>query len=105
LPALSTLDRLVRHVRYSVNRTIFQQLSRKLYECVKQFDELLERSPDNNRTPYDRLKQLPKSPTVSHFRELLQHHHWVMGIEDMSHYTQHIAKVKLAQFASQAKSR
>jgi len=106
LPAFSTLDRLVRHVRYSVNRNIFKQITRQLNDqnLIKKFDELLQRSPDNNRSPYDTLKQLPRSPTVSHFRELLQHHNWLMEMGDMSRFTHDIAKVKLAQFAAQAKS-
>lgn len=106
LPAFSTLDRLVRHVRYRVNSHIFKTITERLTQqgLIPRFDELLHLPEDYHRTRYHSLKQLPKRPTISHLKALLQHHHWLIGIGNMATLWQDIPEVKLKQFAEQAKS-
>lgn len=104
LPAFNQLSRLVRHARFSVNNKIFHDINNQLNSNQIDFlDSLLEIN-DDNRTDYNKLKQLPKKATISHFRELLKHHDWLMAMHGMEKYLANISKVKLQQFAEQARS-
>ena len=106
LPSFSTIDRLVRHIRYMVNSKIFKQITLRLKQngLLSKFDALLKLPDDCNKTGYNALKQLPKNPTITNFKELLQHHGWLMQIGNMDYFVTGVAKVKLTQFAVQAKS-
>ena len=65
LPAFSTPDRLVRRVRTLVNRRIFQTVLSRLTEAdLTKLDTLLLVDDHTHRSPYHRLKQLPKQPTL-----------------------------------------
>lgn len=105
LPAFNQLSRLVKHARFMVNNKIFKNIYQQLKpHQIKMLDALLEIKPDYNRTGYNGLKQLPKNPTISHFRELLKHHDWLMSMDEIEKYVDGISKVKLQQFSEQARS-
>ena len=105
LPAFNQLSRLVKHVRFLVNNKIFKDIYQQLNpHQIAMLDALLEVKPDYNRTGYNGLKQLPKKPTISHFRELIKHHDWIMSMDGIEKYVETISKVKLQQFAEQARS-
>jgi TnpA family transposase len=105
LPSFGVLDRIARHARASVNRKIFQQVHSQIdEELMKKLDELFVIKPGFTRTGYNALKRLPKSPTISHFNELIAHHNWLLSFGDTSRYLTDIAKIKLQQFATEAKS-
>lgn len=74
-PAFNQLSRLVKHARFMVNNKIFRNIYQQLKtHQIKMLDTLLEIKPDYNRTGYNGLKQLPKYPTISHFKDLIKHH-------------------------------
>ncbi len=74
LPAFNQLSRLVKHARFMVNNKIFKDIYHQLKpHQIEMLDALLEIKPDYNRTGYNVLKQLPKKPTISNFRELIKH--------------------------------
>ena len=105
LPSFGVLDRIARHARASVNRKIFRQVHSQIdKELVKKLDELFVIKPGFARTGYNALKRLPKSPTISHFKELITHHDWLLSFGDTAKYLTDIAKIKLQQFAAEAKS-
>ena len=62
------------------------------------------KAPDEEFTPYNQFKEDAKNPTVTHFSELIKHHQWLMSFGDMQPYTEGISKIKLAQFAEEARS-
>ncbi|MCP3672546.1 MAG: hypothetical protein GY814_19360 [Gammaproteobacteria bacterium] len=99
------MDRLVRHSRALVNQQIFLKIYRQLpARVLGQFDQLLRLPHDYNRTGFDLLKALPKSPTITHFKELLNHHEWLLTIGDPQVLLADISTVKWVQFAEEAKA-
>lgn len=105
LPSFGVLNRIARHARASVNRKIFKQIHSQIDAALLQrLDELFVNKPGSARTGYHALKRLPKSPTISHFKELLTHHDWLFSFGNIGKYLADIAKIKLQQFAAEAKS-
>ena len=105
LPTFKQLDRLVRKARSSVNKKLFNDVYASLTDKqIAEFNCLLETSDGYKRSDYNALKSLPKNPTISHFRELLKHHDWLVSFGDINNHLKHIIPIKLKQFAEQAKS-
>lgn len=106
LPAFNTLDRLVRHVRSKVNQAIFQIVTNylKTNNLLAQIDNLLIVEKEETYSAYQRLKQPPKAPTLTNFKEYICYNHWLMSLGFIERYLKDIAKVKLKQFAEEAKS-
>jgi hypothetical protein len=105
LPGFSTLDRLARHVRTLVNRrfslTIFQRLSAP--DCTR-LEELLVVDPRLHRSPYNRLKQLPKRPTLTHLQDWLTHREWLLTLGETQQPLTGLPPIKLKHFAAEAKA-
>jgi hypothetical protein len=100
LPTFNQLNRLVRHTRSLVNRKIFQKIYQQLdANLLKALDDLFIIKPGHSKTGYNSLKRVPKNPTISHFKELLEHHDWLMSFEHIDNYICDIAKIKLQQFS------
>lgn len=106
LPAFNTLDRLVRHIRSRINQDIFQRVTHhlKTNNLLVQIDNLLIVEKEETYSDYNKLKQPPKAPTITNFKEYVNYHHWLMSLGVMGPYLKDIAKVKLKQFAQEAKS-
>lgn len=105
LPPFDQLNRLVKHTRSIVNRKIFKQIYQQLDEgLLKVLDDLFLIKPGYHKTGYNSLKRLPKNPTISHFKELLEHYDWLLLFGNTEQYLVDIAKVKLQQFSVEAKS-
>ena len=106
LPAFSTLVRTVRHIRYHINNHLFEKITERLRSARKltQLLATLEQADDFNKTPFHEFKAIPTKPTVTGFRWLNQHHEWLMSFGDMQPYLKGISKIKLSQFAEEAKS-
>lgn len=105
LPPFEQLDRLVKHTRYLVNQKIFKQIYEQLDDqLLKMLDDLFIIKPGYNKTGYNGLKRLPKNPTISHFKELLEHHDWLLLFGNTEKYIHDISKIKLKQFSVEAKS-
>ena len=67
-------------------------------------DDLFIVKPGFNKTGYNSLKRLPKNPTITHFKELIEHHDWLLSFGNIEEYLQDISKIKLQQFSAEAKS-
>lgn len=106
LPAFSTLHRLVRHVRSRVNRTIFQEVFKRLVheDKILILEELLHVPDGKINSSYQILKQPPKSPRINDFKELIRHHIWVSNFGEMEPFLKDISKQKRFQFSQEAKS-
>ncbi|MBY0282001.1 MAG: hypothetical protein K2W94_07595 [Alphaproteobacteria bacterium] len=105
-PVFNTLDRLVRHVRSKVNQKIFQRIADRLKanNILEGFDKLLLVEKEEPYSDYQKLKELPKAPTIPNFRDYVEYHAWLMKWELMEPYLKDISKVKVKQFAEEAKS-
>ncbi|MBV9575948.1 MAG: Tn3 family transposase [Gammaproteobacteria bacterium] len=105
LPTFNQLNRLVKHTRSLVNRKIFNRIYQQLdARFLKVLDDLFLKQFESSKTGYNSLKRLPKNPTITHFKELLEHHDWLMSLGCVDDYLQDISKVKLQQFTMEAKS-
>jgi hypothetical protein len=102
LPAYSQIDRLVKKTRHRTNQEIFNRVQKQLADTIKKkFDKL---TINATRTDFNRLKELPKSTTINHFKELLTHHTWLDSFGSMADYFKGISQIKLKHFAGEAKS-
>lgn len=106
LPSFDRLDRKVCHVRYRVNQTIFAKIKSAFTKAhrISLLTFTLKKNDGDHTTPYQRFKTLPKNPTITHFKELIQHHNWLMSFGHVSDCLQGISKIKLAQFAEEARA-
>lgn len=81
LPAFSTLDRLVRRLRFLVNNRIWNIILSRLSAAeFLRLDTLLLPDAKTFRTPYNSLKDLPKKSTLKNLQELLAHLEWLLGL-------------------------
>ena len=106
LPAFSTLCRLVRHVRSNVNNALFQQIFLQLTKesRIPTFEELLKVPEGKLHSPYQDLKNSPKSPRINDFKELILHHRWLSTLGDMDPFLKDLSKPKCLQLAEEARS-
>ena len=105
LPAFSTLDRLVRRVRTLVNYHFFLTVFHRLSAADRErFDALLTADPRLRRSVYNRLKQLPKRPTLTHLQEWLEHLAWLMSLGEVDTPLVGLPPIKRKHFAAEAKA-
>ncbi|MGH2722397.1 MAG: DUF4158 domain-containing protein, partial [Actinomycetota bacterium] len=105
LPAFSTLDRLARGMRAAVNGRLFRAVEAGLSGADRQrLDALLETDPATRRSPLDRLKALPRAPSLSHLRELLGQLGWLLSLGDVGGLLAGIPNAKVKHFAAQARA-
>lgn len=102
LPAYSQIDRLVKQTRQQVNQRIFHRVHQQLPSITKK--KFASLTVTATRTAYNKLKELPKSTTINHFKELLSHHAWLDSFGSMVNYLKGISQIKLKHFAGEAKS-
>jgi hypothetical protein len=102
LPAYSQIDRLVKKSRRQVNEEIFNCIHQQLNNKIKnKFEKLTIKA---TRTTYNKLKELPKSTTIKHFKELVTHLKWLEKFGSMESYLKDISQIKLKHFAGEAQS-
>lgn len=105
LPAFSTLDRLIGRIRTAINKRLFQSVFNHLTKNDKvKFDEMFESDQRLRRSSYNRLKQLPKSPTLSHLQEWLDQLEWLTSLGDVNGPLAGLAPIKIKHFAAEAKA-
>ncbi|ANV84116.1 transposase [Picosynechococcus sp. PCC 7003] len=121
LPAFSTLDRLVRHVRAATNQKLWEQLADSLSadDCAyldrlihteEATDEAMENQDPQGDTPeklpvtLNLLKASPKRPSLSHLWELQNTLERLMGFGDAQEKLKDIAPAKAKAFAAQARA-
>jgi TnpA family transposase len=105
LPAFRTLDRLVRRVRTVVNYRFFVSVFQRLSGTdQKRLDALLVSDPRLRRSPYNRLKQVPKRPTLTHLQEWLDHLTWLLSLGAVDPLLDGLPPLKRKHFALEAKA-
>ena len=103
LPAFSTLDRLVNHLRGRVHERMYERVAARLsVENMAVLDALLTVPPDGATTPFNRLKQTPgpaRFETIALWTDRLG---WLTGLPDPGPPLEGISHTKLRQFAAEA---
>lgn len=78
LPSFSRLLRTARKFRHRANQAIYAHVSDSLNAASKQqIDSLLQAETETQTTDWNRLKQDPGRPTITHLKTLMQHLEWL----------------------------
>ncbi len=105
LPGFSTLERMARRVRNLVNRGIYQRVADRLTEAKQQaLLQLLERENAENVTTFNRIKEAPKSATLTHLDEWLSRLIWLQSLGNMAPLVEGIRSAKVKHLAEEARS-
>jgi len=105
LPAFSTLDRLTAHLRTQVNDHYFLTVSARLEEetSVPLHTLFATRNVSTHHSELQGLKAIPKSATLSHLQDMLDHLVWVESFTGMERLLDGIPRAKIKHFAAQAR--
>jgi TnpA family transposase len=105
LPAFSTLDRLVLHIRAVINNRLFKKIARSLSLTeISYLDGLLIDNPDSEAVTLNEIKQLPKKATLSQIKKLLTKFERLMAFGDAKRLFSSIATTKIKHFAAYART-
>ena len=103
LPGFNTLLKLARRVRHTANQNVYQKVTDSLStEDRHQIDALLQVDDEDSITDWNRLKQDPASPTITHLQELNQRLEWLASLQVETSVLPEIPEVKLQYFAAEA---
>lgn len=105
LPAFSTLDRLVGHVRAITNTRLFQRVSRGLTPTERTYlDGLLIPESEEAQATLNLLKAPPKKATLAHMQQLQTTFDQLMSFGDAKRLLAKVPLSKVKSFAAQAKA-
>ena len=105
LPAFSTLDRMATRIRHMVNGGIYQSVFARLSEAQQQMlSSLLRLDGSSPFTAFDRLKEPPKSATLTHLDEWLSRLIWLQSLGSMEPLIKDLRPLKIIHFAEIARS-
>jgi hypothetical protein len=100
LPAFSTLDRLVLHVRHGVHQDLYTRITAKLGAAERErLDALLH--VRDGRTDFTRIKETPRQATLKHLRQWTERLAWLESIVPTRPFLTEIAHTKIQQFAAE----
>ena len=105
LPAFSTLDRMVSHLRHEVHLELYKKLNATL--SLKQreaLDKLLEVNEGDTQTDFSRICEKPKKPTLSFMRNWTTRLAWLTQIINTSRLFEIIKPTKVHQFAAEVEN-
>jgi len=103
LPAFSTLDRIVGHLRQQVHADLYRLITASLSEeQAARLDALLEVPPGESVSAAARLKESPGPATLKHIRRWTQRLAELDDIIDTKPFLAGIAHTKIRQFAAEA---
>jgi TnpA family transposase len=105
LPAFSTLDILVRRIRKVVHGRIFQTILGRLTEAEQSLLEHLVAKPSSGYfTQFNRLREAPKSATLTHLDEWVDRLTWLLSLGNMERLVQDLPMAKVTHFAAEART-
>ena len=105
LPAFSTLDRLVGHVRTITNSRLEQRVSRGLTSEERTYlDGLLLPESEDSQATLNLLKAPPQKATLSHMQQLQEKFDQLMSFGDAHRLLAKVPLSKVKSFAAQAKA-
>ncbi len=99
------MDRLARHIRTLVNGGIYQRILARLSEQDQQaLSALLEQEESSPFTPFNRIKEPPKSATLTHLDEWLSRLTWLQSLGNTSQWLEEIRSNKIIHLAEETHS-
>lgn len=102
LPAFSTLDRMVSHIRHQVHLELYEQLNKTLHPSERQvLDNLLIVKKGDTKTEFSRLCEKPGKPTLTLMRNWTARLAWLQQLIDTSRLFEIINPTKVHQFAAE----
>ena len=105
LPAFSTLDILVGRVRKVVHGRIFQTVLSRLSENEQaMLARLLDKQDSGYFTEFNRLREAPKSATLTHLDEWVERLTWLLSLGNMERLVEGLPVTKVTHFAAEARS-
>ncbi len=105
LPAFSTLDRMAWRIRRLVNRGIYQRVFARIAEAEQQaLSRLLEPEESSPFTTFDRIKDAPKSATLTHLDEWLNRLSWLQSWGTTERFVEGVRSSKITRLAQEARS-
>jgi hypothetical protein len=103
LPAYTTLDRYVNHLRHQVHLQMYDLVLKRLSKAQKEIlDSLLIRESTETRYPFTKLKALPGRASLKEIRLWEQHMTWLEGLLETDSILAGLSNTKIEQFASEA---
>lgn len=105
LPAFSTLDRMVGHIRHGVHLELYEKLNATLNSKQQQtLDELLQVNDGETETDFSKICKKPKKPTLTLMRNWTLRLAWLQQIIDTSQLFDIINPTKVSQFAAEVEN-
>jgi len=105
LPGFSTLERMARRIRNLVNRGIYQRVADRLTEAEQQaLLRLIAREGAESFTAFNRIKETPKSATLTHLDEWLSRLTWLQSLGTMQPLVEGMRYAKVKHLAEEARS-
>ncbi len=105
LPAFSTLDRMAWRIRRLVNRGIHQSVFARLTSTEQNaWSRLLEQDGSSPFTAFDRIKDAPKSATLTHLDEWLSRLLWLQSLGNPEPLLEGVRPAKITHLAQEARS-
>ena len=103
LPAFSTLNRLIGHIRGEVHEQLYSQINALLSktQCHK-LDQLLKVEEGKRFTDFNRIKQVPGPPTLKQMKLWEDQLEWLVSIIDTDVLRNRVTHTKIRQFTSEA---
>ena len=101
LPAFSTLDRMVNHVRHGVHQALYTRITARLRRPRRHALMRLVHV-HAGRTDFTRIKETPRQATLKHFRQWTERLTWLEAILPTRPFLTDIAHTKVQQFAAEA---
>ena len=100
LPGFSTLERMARRIRNLVNRGIYQRVADRLTEAEQQaLLRLIAREGAESFTAFNRIKEAPKSATLTHLDEWLSRLTWLQSLGKMQPLVEGLRYAKVKHLA------
>src|ERR1700751_2867573 len=105
LPAFSTLLRIARTARNTVNRRYQSRFCESLSEAARQRLLIItSRINGESRSLWERIKHEPKQSTAPQMKDFLDHLHWLQQQDVAADAFAEISEAKIRQFAAEARA-
>ncbi|MDK2587516.1 Tn3 family transposase [Romboutsia sedimentorum] len=101
LPAFSTIDKWIRSKRLQINNDLFKYISNNLTLSEKQLLDSLLVPSENNLSKFNYIKNIPKSPSLTHLKEVRDNYIYLKNIHIGKKMVSSIPSAKVDYFTSQ----
>lgn len=105
LPAFSTLERLVGHLKFRVNQRLYLQITAKLSQSeILMLEQLLSPEAEANTLTLNLLKSLPKKANLAQIKALQNKFNQLMNFGDTKRLLADVSTTKIKAWAAIAKA-